>query len=49
MEIKTRPLLEWLLQQHPDTPKTRAKQWILAGRVSVEPGDGSVGAGNKGE
>ena len=35
MEIKTRPLLEWLLQQHPDTPKTRAKQWILAGRVSV--------------
>ncbi|MGH7970377.1 MAG: hypothetical protein ACREIC_16765, partial [Limisphaerales bacterium] len=21
--------------QYPDTPKTRAKQWILAGRVSV--------------
>jgi 23S rRNA pseudouridine1911/1915/1917 synthase len=30
-----RPLLDWLLQRHPDTPKTRAKQWILAGRVSV--------------
>jgi len=28
-------LLHWLLQRHPDTPKTRAKQWILAGRVSV--------------
>jgi 23S rRNA pseudouridine1911/1915/1917 synthase len=24
-----------LLRKHPDTPKTRAKQWILAGRVSV--------------
>src|ERR1051326_6413054 len=35
METKTRPLLEWLLQQHPGTPKTRAKQWIMAGRVSV--------------
>src|SRR6266480_3345512 len=34
-ELKTAPLLEWLLQQHPDTPKTRAKQWILAGRVRV--------------
>ena len=30
-----RPLLDWLLQRHPDTPKKRAKQWILAGRVSV--------------
>jgi len=30
-----RPLLDWLLQKHPDTPKKRAKQWILAGRVSV--------------
>ena len=29
------PLLDWLLRQHPDTPKSRAKQWILAGRVSV--------------
>lgn len=28
-------LLEWVLALHPDTPKTRAKQWILAGRVSV--------------
>lgn len=31
----TRPLLEWLLEKHPDTPKKRAKQWITAGRVSV--------------
>ena len=30
-----RPLLDWLLQKYPDTPKTRAKQWIAAGRVSV--------------
>jgi 23S rRNA pseudouridine1911/1915/1917 synthase len=30
-----RPLLHWLLLRHPDTPKVRAKQWILAGRVSV--------------
>jgi len=29
------PLLNWLLRRHPDTPKGRAKQWILAGRVSV--------------
>lgn len=35
METKSAPLLEWLLRQHPDTPKTRAKQWIVAGRVSV--------------
>src|SRR3954465_15927218 len=32
---KTRPVLEWLLRQHPETPRSRAKQWILAGRVSV--------------
>jgi 23S rRNA pseudouridine1911/1915/1917 synthase len=31
----TKSLLEWVLALHPDTPKTRAKQWILAGRVSV--------------
>jgi 23S rRNA pseudouridine1911/1915/1917 synthase len=35
-EDQRQPLLHWLLQLHPDTPKTRAKQWILAGRVSVE-------------
>jgi 23S rRNA pseudouridine1911/1915/1917 synthase len=29
------PLLQWLLRKHPATPKTRAKQWILAGRVRV--------------
>jgi 23S rRNA pseudouridine1911/1915/1917 synthase len=31
----TRPLLDWLLQNHPNTPRSRAKQWIVAGRVSV--------------
>ena len=30
-----RTLLAWLLQKYPDTPRTRAKQWIEAGRVSV--------------
>jgi 23S rRNA pseudouridine1911/1915/1917 synthase len=35
IETSARPLLEWLLRKHPDTPKNRAKQWILAGRVSV--------------
>jgi 23S rRNA pseudouridine1911/1915/1917 synthase len=30
-----RPLLEWLLAKYPETPKKRAKQWIVAGRVSV--------------
>lgn len=35
IDSKNRPLLGWLLQRHPDTPKKRAKQWILAGRVSV--------------
>jgi 23S rRNA pseudouridine1911/1915/1917 synthase len=34
-EVESLPLLHWLLRRHPDTPKTRAKQWILAGRVSV--------------
>lgn len=29
------PLLHWLLRKYPDTPKSRAKQWILAGRVCV--------------
>lgn len=31
----TRPLLEWLLEKYPESPKKRAKQWITAGRVSV--------------
>ena len=35
IETKTAPLLDWLLRKHPNTPKNRAKQWILAGRVSV--------------
>ena len=34
-KTKVSPLLDWLLRKHPDTPKSRAKQWILAGRVSV--------------
>lgn len=28
-------ILDWLLQKYPDTPKKRAKQWILTGRVRV--------------
>jgi len=32
---KIAPLIDWLLAQFPDTPKTRAKQWIAAGRVTV--------------
>ncbi len=35
IETNTGPLLDWLLRKHPDTPKNRAKQWIVAGRVSV--------------
>jgi 23S rRNA pseudouridine1911/1915/1917 synthase len=35
VEKQGRPLLDWLLQKHPDTPRTRARQWIQAGRVSV--------------
>src|SRR5947209_515118 len=35
MERNDKSLLDWLLLKHADTPKTRAKQWILAGRVSV--------------
>ncbi|MBM3839312.1 MAG: RluA family pseudouridine synthase [Verrucomicrobia bacterium] len=35
MQANAGPLLDWVLRKHPDTPKGRAKQWILAGRVSV--------------
>jgi 23S rRNA pseudouridine1911/1915/1917 synthase len=35
IEMNARPLLDWLLLKHPGTPRSRAKQWILAGRVSV--------------
>lgn len=35
-KAERRPLLDWLLLRHPDTPKTRAKQWIAGGRVSVD-------------
>jgi len=34
-EKKGGKLLDWLLQKYPDTPRSRAKQWILAGRVCV--------------
>lgn len=35
MNEKSAPLLERVLRQFPDTPKSRAKQWISAGRVTV--------------
>ena len=35
MATDATPLLDALLIRHPETPKSRAKQWILAGRVSV--------------
>ncbi len=35
MGTDSTPLLDALLLRHPETPKGRAKQWILAGRVSV--------------
>jgi 23S rRNA pseudouridine1911/1915/1917 synthase len=38
IEMNARPLLDWLLLKHPGTPRSRAKQWILAGRVSVNGG-----------
>jgi 23S rRNA pseudouridine1911/1915/1917 synthase len=34
-ENENKPLVVWVLQKFPDTPRTRAKQWILAGRVKV--------------
>jgi 23S rRNA-/tRNA-specific pseudouridylate synthase len=30
-----RPLLDWMLDRFPDTPRKRVKQWIVAGRVVV--------------
>src|SRR5215470_5146811 len=35
METNATRLLDALLRKHPETAKARAKQWILAGRVSV--------------
>jgi len=35
MQDDVNPLLHWLLRKHPETPRSRAKEWILAGRVSV--------------
>lgn len=35
MESSQRTLLDWVLERFPDTPRTRAKQWILGGRVSI--------------
>ena len=36
IEDNQQSLLAWLIRTHPNTPKTRAKQWILAGRVRVK-------------
>src|SRR5262245_60584665 len=30
---ESRSVLDWLLAKYPETPKTRAKQWIASGRV----------------
>src|SRR5689334_17687438 len=30
-----RPLLDWVLDRFPDAPRTRAKQWIQAGRIGI--------------
>ncbi|MCG3149386.1 MAG: Ribosomal large subunit pseudouridine synthase D [Verrucomicrobiae bacterium] len=35
IELTKQPLLDWLVRKFPETPKKRAKQWITAGRVSV--------------
>src|SRR5262245_9776559 len=35
LEITTMTWLEQLLAKYPDTPKKRAKQWIVAGRVKA--------------
>ena len=35
MDQPNRTLLDWLLEKFPDAPRKRAKQWILAGRVSL--------------
>jgi len=34
-EIAERALLDWLLAKYPETPRKRAKEWIQAGRVTV--------------
>ncbi len=35
-EKENRPLLDWVLERYPDTSRTRAKEWIAAGRISVD-------------
>ncbi len=35
IETEAKPLLDWVLGRYPDTPRSRAKKWILAGRISV--------------
>jgi 23S rRNA pseudouridine1911/1915/1917 synthase len=35
IESELKPLLHWVLLHYPETPRTRAKQWIVIGRVSV--------------
>jgi 23S rRNA pseudouridine1911/1915/1917 synthase len=34
-EPKQKPLIDWVLARFPDTPKRRAKEWIVGGRVTV--------------
>ena len=34
-DAKARTVLDLVLETFPDTPRKRAKEWILAGRVSV--------------
>jgi 23S rRNA pseudouridine1911/1915/1917 synthase len=36
METEIYPLLDWVMKKHPNTPKARAKEWILAGRFSIK-------------
>jgi len=34
-ELNQKPLLDWVLERFPDTPRRRAKEWIVSGRVVV--------------
>lgn len=34
-EPKQKPLIDWVLARFPDTPKRRAKEWIITGRVMI--------------
>lgn len=39
MDTNEKTLLEWVVAKYPETPRSRAKQWIESGRISV---DGAV-------